>query len=361
MTNKKMLKTPSLYCGSGGKRKIRHEKKIKGRPSSVVDVIQVIEVIVCIVSTMVSSMHRRIVQHVVVAGRLEPGCLLQRASLTEVTSAVGIVRGLEVRVLTLLGGNILSSGIVTTRLLSRQLLILAGHAVATVAGSGSRGTRNKVGDSLGNGLHHILPELLVFPLILLLESEALILAHICPAAALNLLCDVEQNLLGAPVAVVGRLGLADIAAGDIGGAINRESHAVGHLLAPALSVKPGVVPSLLAGINVNPTLLMLRIDLGPHMILSIPDPSYAPTHSTAQHAEAVGPLSDTTSPCLKQAPDVTVSGEPLMSATRLGGAPVKFNSQSATGTLLWCGCCHTLGDGRGQAGGTGGVVHPCKE
>lgn len=57
-----------------------------------------------------------------------------------------------------------------------------------------------------------------------------------------------------------------------------------------LCVQPRIVPSLLARIDMDPPSLLLRVYLGPYMVFLIPYPPHSASDSTAEHAEAVGPL-----------------------------------------------------------------------
>lgn len=177
-----------------------------------------------------------------------------------------------------------------------QLGILAGSAVATVAATRRRGrSRHKICDGLGNGFHNIRPQFVVLCLVFLFKSEAFLLGHVGPAEVFDFLHDVEHDLLGAPVALIGGFAFAHISPGHVGGAIGGKGHAVRHLLPPALGVEPRVVPSLFAGIHMDPSLLLVRVDFGPYMVLGIPNPSDTAAQCTAEHAEAVGPLSDAAS------------------------------------------------------------------
>lgn len=243
----------------------------------------------------------------------------------QVAAAARVVRGELVMPCVRVGlcRKILRGTSLATGLLSRQLGVVASlGSCLTGRGCAARRraghARNEVGDGLGNGLDDISPELAVLAAVLLLESELFILVHVAATQAPDLVQDVEQDLFGASVAFCAEIALTYVSAGDIGGAIDRERDAVGHLLTPALSVKARVVPCLLASVDVDPSLLVLGVYLGPDVVLCVPDPTNSASHGTAKHAEAVCPLSNTSSAGVQQSPNIAVPGESFVSAAVSG-------------------------------------------
>lgn len=220
---------------------------------------------------------------------------------------------------------------------------------------------HQLGDGMGDGANDVVSQLNVFPGVFFLEAEALLLGHVGPANVFDLLRDVQEHLLRTPVALESKLALAHVPPGHIGGAVDGEGDAVRHLLPPTLGVQARVVPGLLAGVDVNPSFLMVGIHFGPDMVLHVPHPANAASDGAAEHAEAVGPLADAASPGMQQAPYVAVAGKPFKGAARCGGAPVQLDAQRAAGTLVRRRCGHTLGNGGRQTNWAGGVVDPGEE
>ncbi len=179
--------------------------------------------------------------------------------------------------------------------------------------SGTGRSGNKPLDFRSESLHDISPELPLFPLVFFEQTTLLIFCYIIPPHPLDLVGDVEENLFGATVAIgtVGG-GVPNVAACDIGGTVNGEGDAVGHLLTPSCThvsivisrtqtlrptfgIQPRLIPRLLASIDVNPSLLMLRVYLRPDVVLCVPYPSCSSVHSPAHHGETIGPFPASTS------------------------------------------------------------------
>ena len=78
-----------------------------------------------------------------------------------------------------------------------------------------------------------------------------------------------------------------------------------------LSIDPWIVPHLLARVNVNPSPLVLTVDLSPDVVFAVPHPADSCTSSTAQHAEAVGELSRSSSSGFEKCPNFAISGKSL--------------------------------------------------
>lgn len=172
------------------------------------------------------------------------------------------------------------------------------QAASTRRGARRIWGRNKLSHSLSDRCHDIAAQLLVFPRVLFLEAEADVLVHVGSPQTLDLLHDIQQDLFWASIAFVVVLHLSYIAAGDVGCAIDRKGDTVRHLLAPPVRVKSRVVPCFLAGIDMDPSLLVLRVHLSPYVILGIPHPTYPATNGTTEHAEAVGPFAASSSSSL---------------------------------------------------------------
>jgi hypothetical protein len=219
---------------------------------------------------------------------------------------------------------LLGTALATRGLLRRQLLVVGRRrSVIVIVRARARHARSQVRHhGLRDGFHDVAAELAVFAGVLLLQAEALVLGHVGAAEVPDLPRDVEHDLLWAPVPLHGVFGLANVPPGDIRGAVGGEGDAVGHLLPPPLGVEQGIIPGLLARIDVDPSLLHLRVDLGPDVVLGVPHPPDASADGTTQHAEHVGPLAAAAPPGLEQPPHITVSGEPLVGAAVTGGAAV---------------------------------------
>ena len=202
----------------------------------------------------------------------------------------------------------------------RELGVIIRRAAPTNAPSraASRASIHRRRHQFGYGLRYrsddVAAKLAVFPRVLLFQSEAVILVHIGASKVLDFLHDVKQNFFRAPGAWGILLGLPHVSSSNIRCAINRESDAVRHLLAPALSVKSRIVPRFLASVNVDPTLLVFRIHLRPDMVLGVPNPAYPATDCSAEHAEAVCPLAAPSASCLQEPPYITVSWKALESS-----------------------------------------------
>lgn len=137
----------------------------------------------------------------------------------------------------LLCGHPLCRARLSTRLLCRQLGVLARRAGGAAGRRGCDGAeRDQVGNSLRDRRNDVFTQLVVLSLILLLQSEALLLAHVGTTDVLDFLHNVKHDLFGAAVAFIGILALSNISASHVSGAVNGEGNAVGHLLAPTLGI-----------------------------------------------------------------------------------------------------------------------------
>lgn len=80
----------------------------------------------------------------------------------------------------------------------------------------------------------------------------------------------------------------------------RESDRISQLFAPAFFVKVRRVKRILAGVHVCPAILLLNIDLGPHVIRPVEDKPRIVTERLADSSEGISPLAAATGARLKQ-------------------------------------------------------------
>lgn len=194
-------------------------------------------------------------------------------------------------------GNPLRVSTLATELFGRNFGVVAGSGPART-GAGCDTARDQLSNGMGDRVDYVLAQFAVLPGVFLLEAEPLILAHICPSYVFDLLDDVKHDLFRALVPLERALAFSHISACYVSSAVDRECHAVRHLLAPALGIEAWVVPSLLACVDVDPSLLMFRVNLGPDVVFGIPHPADPTTDGSAKHAEAIGPLAAPASPRL---------------------------------------------------------------
>lgn len=100
------------------------------------------------------------------------------------------------------------------------------------------------------------------------------------------------------------------------------------------SVQLGLVPSLFADIDVNPSLPVDGVYLSEDMVFGIPYPSDSGSNSPAKHAEAVGPFATSASAGLEQHKGVVVSRVALVLTTVLERALVEFDLVGAAGLFV---------------------------
>ena len=100
----------------------------------------------------------------------------------------------------------------------------------------ARGRGDDFFDLGRQGGDDIASQLSVLALVFLDEATLLVFGEGVPPDAFDLVRDVHEDFFGAAVAVEG-VGdrVADVATGDVCGAVDGEGDAVGHFLAPALS------------------------------------------------------------------------------------------------------------------------------
>lgn len=128
-----------------------------------------------------------------------------------------------------------------------------------------------------------------------------------------------------------------------------------------MCVQKRLVPDLFNGIDVHPALTVLTIYFGPYVVLAVPYPADSAADGTAQHAEAVGPLTNTSSSCLKEDESVAVAGEAFVSLALSVGALVDLDTIGTTGLLVGKRSGHADGNSGCMAGTTLGVVDPLEE
>ena len=89
----------------------------------------------------------------------------------------------------------------------------------------------------------------------------------------------------------------------------RESDRISQLFAPAFFVEVRRVKRILAGVHMCPAILLLNIDLGPHVIRPVKNQPRIVTERLAYSSEGIGPLTAATGARLKQLARMVVSRE----------------------------------------------------
>jgi hypothetical protein len=207
------------------------------------------------------------------------------------------------------------------------------------------------------------PTKLTLLTLILLDEPALVgLGHVLTTLSANLVDGPKDDLLRGTVARAAVLGeVADVATGYVGCTIDGECNAVRDLAAPSLSVETGLIPRSLTCIYMDPTTLVFRIHLSPDVVFRVPYPTDTGANGAAEHTKAIGPFSHTAPACLKQLPDIGVTGESLIGTTVGFGAAVQLDTGGATGGLVGTGGRHALSDRGHAALGAWGVVDELKE
>lgn len=126
-------------------------------------------------------------------------------------------------------------------------------------------------------------------------------------------------------------------------------------------VQPRFVPCFLAGVDMDPSLLLVRIDLGEDMIFGIPHPSHPTANGTTQHAEAVGPFPTAAPSCLEQSPDISVSRKSLVRPAVACRTSIEFYASGPSCRFIWLRWCHTQSHGRRRADRARRIVDKCEE
>jgi hypothetical protein len=116
-------------------------------------------------------------------------------------------------------------------------------------------------------------------------------------------------------------------------------------------IEPWIVPCLFAGIHMDPSSLMLGIDLGEHVILRVPDPAHSCASSTTQHAETIGPFTASASSGLQQRPDIRISWEAFVSIAVGVAAAIKLYLACSTSSFVRGWRRQTLRHGGGTTDG----------
>ena len=121
--------------------------------------------------------------------------------------------------------------------------------------------------------------------------------------------------------------------------ILRDSNTVGQLLAPPSLIHLWRVVSILTGVHVNPSLLLVDEDLSPHVVSPIMDEASIVPKSNAHASEAIGPLPAPARACLTKFDDLVVAGEPGHGSAHL--ALVELSAGGLSLLLFVCGLCST--------------------
>jgi hypothetical protein len=128
-----------------------------------------------------------------------------------------------------------------------------------------------------------------------------------------------------------------------------------------MCVQKRLIPDLFNGIDVYPALSVLTVYLGPDVVFAVPYPADSAADCTTQHAEAVGPLTNTSSPCLEKDESITVAREAFVSLALSVGALVNLDTVGATGLFVRKRGSHADGDSGCVACTALGVVNPLEE
>jgi hypothetical protein len=122
-----------------------------------------------------------------------------------------------------------------------------------------------------------------------------------------------------------------------------------------------LIPDLFNGIDVDPALSVLTVYFGPDVVFTVPYPTDSAADCTTQHAEAVGPFTDTSSSRLEKDESVTVAREAFVSLALSVGALVNLDTVGTTGLFVWKRSSHADGDSGCVACTALGVVNPLEK
>ena len=128
-----------------------------------------------------------------------------------------------------------------------------------------------------------------------------------------------------------------------------------------MCVEKRLIPDLFNGIDMHPALSVLTVYFGPDVVFTVPHPTNSATDCATQHAEAVGPLTNTSSSCLKKDESVTVAREALVSLALSVGALVNLDTVGTTGLFIRKRSSHADGDGGCMACAALRIVDPLEE
>ena len=128
-----------------------------------------------------------------------------------------------------------------------------------------------------------------------------------------------------------------------------------------MCVQTWLIPDLFDGIDVHPALSVLTVYFGPDVIFAVPYPTHSTADCTAQHAEAVGPLTNTSSSCLEKDESIAVAGEAFVSLALSVGTLVDLDTVGTTGLLVRKRSSHSYGDSGCMACTALGIVDPLEE
>lgn len=87
----------------------------------------------------------------------------------------------------------------------------------------------------------------------------------------------------------------------------------------------------------DPSLVMLRVDLSPAIVMRAQRPHEPDScaHRAAEHTEAVGPFTNTAPPCLQEGPNIAVPWEALVPPAILGRTLIEFYLSRTTHNLVF--------------------------
>lgn len=128
-----------------------------------------------------------------------------------------------------------------------------------------------------------------------------------------------------------------------------------------MCVDEGLIPSRLTNVDVNPPLAVITPDFCPDVVFAVPYPPYPAADGATEHAEAVGPFTNSSSPRLEQHEGVVVAWEALIGPAMLVRALVKLDSVCTARLFVRKRGGHSHCDCRGAAGVARRVVDPLEE
>jgi hypothetical protein len=128
-----------------------------------------------------------------------------------------------------------------------------------------------------------------------------------------------------------------------------------------MCVKKRLIPDLFNGVDVHPALSVLTVYFGPDVVFTVPYPTNSAADCTTQHAEAVRPLTNTSSSCLEKDKGITVAREAFVSLALSVGALVDLDTVGTTGLFIRKRSGHANSNSGCVACTALGVVDPLEE
>lgn len=125
-----------------------------------------------------------------------------------------------------------------------------------------------------------------------------------------------------------------------------------------MGVQKRRIPGLLTAVDMYPPFAVYAVDFRPDMVLGVPDPAHLAAHGSAEHREAIRPLSNSPSPCLQQDESVVVSRKPFERLTLGVRALVQLHSVRASCLLIGQRRRHAHRNRRRPACRALGIVDP---